>query len=115
MSIPVGTRFRKLHDSGLRLGAFAFVALASFTMASATSAQTGATITTFDIQGATAVFVQSINSGGSVTGSYNDTSGYSRGFVRTADGTILTFDPKGSMDTSPTGINRKGAIAGIDC
>lgn len=34
------------------------------------------------------------------------------GFVRTQDGTITTFDPPGSLATSPSDINPAGAITG---
>ena len=34
------------------------------------------------------------------------------GFLQSVDGTITTFDPKGSTDTNPLSINKSGAITG---
>jgi len=34
------------------------------------------------------------------------------GFLRTGDGTFTTFDPPGSVDTYPTGMNAEGVVVG---
>jgi len=41
-----------------------------------------------------------------------DNSSITLGFVRAADGTITPFDPKGSTETQPAAINKKGLITG---
>jgi hypothetical protein len=53
----------------------------------------------------------SINAGGAVTGSYAE-NGVSHGFVRRADGKLISFDPPGSISTTARSINAKGAITG---
>jgi hypothetical protein len=74
--------------------------------------------TTFDVRGACAcanlgTFPQSINLGGTITGSYVDANGLSHGFVRSANGAITTFDvPDAPGATFPTSINLQGAITG---
>jgi hypothetical protein len=35
------------------------------------------------------------------------------GFLRSRDGTFTTFDPPGSTDTNPYGINSAGTIVGV--
>jgi len=67
-------------------------------------------ITTFDVAGASSTFPVCLNDSGVITGSYFDGAGL-EGFVRTSDGTVTTFSAS-DCDMSPTGINRKGVIAG---
>lgn len=55
-------------------------------------------------------FAKSINDGGSIVGSYEDTTYH--GFVRDPSGTITTFDPPGSTLTIPDTINQSGFISG---
>lgn len=75
-------------------------------------------ITYFDLAGATTMGVADINSGGSVTGSYtNSSDSANHGFQRLPDGTIETFDVPGAgtgqfQGTSPVKINDSGSIAG---
>jgi hypothetical protein len=47
-----------------------------------------------------------------VSGSYQDANNRTHGFVRRADGTIVSFDPPGSLGTTPRIINVAGAITG---
>jgi uncharacterized membrane protein len=54
----------------------------------------------------------SIDQAGDITGSYYDAAGYLHGFVRNPYGTLTSFDPPKSIQTSPTSINDGGAIAG---
>ena len=56
----------------------------------------------------------SINDLGVITGSFNDASGLSHGFLRTPDGRFTTFDVPGAGEngTFPIGINLEGAVVG---
>jgi hypothetical protein len=54
----------------------------------------------------------SINQAGTIVGSYTDAEQSQHGFVREADGTITSFDPPGGVQTTATGINDSGVIAG---
>ena len=71
---------------------------------------------TFDAPGADAsafdgTICMGINIWGSVTGTaYNSTSGH--GFVRSRSGTIMSFDPPGSVLTVPFSINAAGTVTG---
>jgi hypothetical protein len=53
-----------------------------------------------------------MNSGGVVAGYYVDGNQVEHGYVRTSDGTVTSFDPKGSIDTAAYGVNDSGAITG---
>src|SRR4029453_6901325 len=50
------------------------------------------TITTIDVTGASNTYGASIDQAGTVTGFYLQ-NGFDHGFLRTKDGSILTFDP----------------------
>jgi hypothetical protein len=50
---------------------------------------------------------------GDITGSYTDAAGVQHGFVRNPYGTITSFDPPESNQTTPTRINDGGAVAGF--
>jgi hypothetical protein len=55
-----------------------------------------------------------INSSNAVTGFYADVNNVIHGFYRNPQGDPPTsFDPTGSINTTPTGINASGAIAGF--
>jgi hypothetical protein len=54
----------------------------------------------------------SINQAGIITGSYVDAEGAQHGFVRNPYGTITSFDPPRSGQTTATSINDSGVIAG---
>ena len=64
-----------------------------------------------DIPGATDTYPIAINNHNEVTGFYMDQANVQHGFLRTADGTVTTFDAPGST-TSPSGINDERDIAG---
>jgi len=73
----------------------------------------------FDVPGAVnGINPTGINDLGEITGVYTDSNNNQRGFVRKADGEILTFDapnvgyPAAFTGTIPTGINNWGAIVG---
>jgi hypothetical protein len=75
----------------------------------------------FDVQaGVCGTQPAAINDRGETTGSYYDASCNSHGFLRKADGRIVTFDapnvgyPAGTLypGTAPTGINDEGDIVG---
>jgi hypothetical protein len=79
--------------------------------------------TTFDVTGAGTGAYQgtgcgadcpmSINDSGEVTGSYQDSNSVQHGYLRTAEGTYVTFDPSGSIYTQPESINDSGVITGF--
>jgi hypothetical protein len=58
----------------------------------------------------------SINTTGVIAGDYVDASGVSHGFVRSATGTIASFDPPGAQGalggTFAPSINKAGVITG---
>jgi hypothetical protein len=56
----------------------------------------------------------SINSEGTVTGSYLNQQNIPRGFVRFPDGKLATFGDLEATQTLPTGINQRGVITGYD-
>jgi hypothetical protein len=54
-----------------------------------------------------------INASQTVTGWYDATGGADlHGFVRLSSGTIISFDPPGSTQTEPRGINAEGIVTG---
>ena len=60
-----------------------------------------------------AIQPRAINREGVVTGFYIDNTNFvEHGFLRTADGTVITVDPAGPTFTYGVGIDRAGAIAG---
>lgn len=80
------------------------------------NAQQG-TFVTFDAPGAgtgsdQGTYAMSMDTAGDITGYYYDTNFVAHGFVRTADGTITTFDPPGSVYTLAHAINPAGVITG---
>lgn len=78
-------------------------------------AQAGAKakITKFDAPGGASTRPQGINSAGTITGFYNDSSSISHGFMRGADGTFTEFDAPGATGTAPLSINSSGTLTGI--
>jgi hypothetical protein len=83
----------------------------------AITVQTSAKITTFNVKGAgtgadQGTIALGINVRGSIVGYYVDSSGVDHGFLRAPNGTITTFDPKGSAGTTAYGLNKEGAITG---
>ena len=84
----------------------------------ALTVQTYAKITTFNVKGAgtgadQGTIALGINVRGSIVGYYVDSSGVDHGFLRAPNGTITTFDPKGSAGTIAYGLNKEGAITGF--
>lgn len=63
--------------------------------------------TVFDVPGSAGTFPQSINADSTVTGFSVDGQGIAHGFVRSPDGTIVSFDAN-----DPVSIDKKGWIAG---
>jgi len=71
---------------------------------------------TFDPPGSTFTSPSGITPDGVITGSYNDASRATHGFVRARDGTISTFDgPNAVFGTQAYGINSAGVITGWYC
>ena len=69
-------------------------------------------LTTFTIAGSNYVFVNGINNAGEVVGYYADASG-THGYLRNSNGSILTFDVPGAVNTTvANGVNDLGQIAG---
>ena len=95
-----------------------------------TAVSQGSTFTIIDVTGAgtgsmQATIALAIDAAGDVTGTYLDSNRVAHGYVRTANGTISTFDapgagtgpPTGGLSTKnqgtiPTGINSSGVITG---
>ncbi|HEY3638203.1 MAG TPA: hypothetical protein VGK90_08610 [Rhizomicrobium sp.] len=71
-------------------------------------------IRTIRIPGAYDAVANAINHLGAITGAYaiSRDNPQAHGFVRDAAGTITSFDPDGSTDTSPVGIDSHGDAAG---
>jgi hypothetical protein len=70
-------------------------------------------IVTFDPPGSADTFSATINSAGTIAGSYIDQRGESHGFVRPTGGKISVFDPPGSIGTDVVSMNDSGVIAGM--
>jgi hypothetical protein len=68
----------------------------------------------FDVLDSTGTNPSANNDLGEVTGWYSDANFIAHGFLRKADGAIVTFDPPGvgTGGTTPTGINNRGDIVG---
>jgi hypothetical protein len=54
-----------------------------------------------------------INNALTVMGVYTDAQNTYHGFIRSAGGEVVSFDPRGSTYTSPSGLNDRGAITGF--
>jgi hypothetical protein len=94
--------------------AFRFLAICTIGVAFAASSIASAqTYTTVNYPGAIAT---SLNGGpnpeGTSVGSYTDTSGVTHGFTLTAKGVFTSFDPSGSITTTPNWISPQGVIVG---
>ncbi len=68
-------------------------------------------ITLFDPEGSVDTHALSINVGGDIVGHFTDSTGHVRGFLRKANGKIVTFRVL-RLDTRAASINKAGAIAG---
>jgi hypothetical protein len=89
-------------------------AILAFTGAAA-RAEAGAVYTTFDPPGSVNTYATCMSDNGMIAGNYYDSSNVSHGFVRAIDGTIASFDPAGSVDTTAgyaRCINKDGWVAG---
>lgn len=71
-----------------------------------------ASYVTFDLPDCPYTNVTAINVKGDVAGECEGDFG-SYGFVRTADGTVQTFDIEGNQTTGANGIDRKGEVVGF--
>jgi hypothetical protein len=70
-------------------------------------------LTTFDV-GKVYTGELQINAVGEIAGVYQDVPGESRGFIRSANGSITKFNPGGTAGfTDVRGINNKGTVVGI--
>lgn len=103
----------RLRTSALFTATVFFAALAITIQVSAQP--TKDQIITFDAPGSLATVPASINPSGDITGYYVDASNNTyHGFVRVADGTIMTFDAPdaGTHGTFPVSVNPSGEITG---
>lgn len=71
-----------------------------------------ATFTTFVVNGATETFPAAIDATNDVAGTWYDALFIPHGFLRTADGTITTFDPPGSTGTYVYALNDNQVVVG---
>jgi hypothetical protein len=71
---------------------------------------------TFDVPqaGPLGTFPNAINDLGEIAGNYNDNTSQQlqHGFLRSVDGSIVSFDPPGSQLTNPNGLNNLGTVVG---
>ena len=72
----------------------------------------GHQIININFPGATYTAATAINDAGEITGSYVDANNLYHGFLRHADGTMISFDPLASNATQSLAINSIGQIAG---
>jgi hypothetical protein len=71
------------------------------------------TYATFDPAGSTETFVTGINDSGTITGIWLDSSRDKHGFIRSAAGSIASFDAAtGTRSTEVFSINNQGAVGG---
>lgn len=61
-------------------------------------------------EGTFATYTDGINPAGAIAGGYADANGGFHALVRSADGTIVTFDPPGSIFTNNSGITPNGTV-----
>jgi hypothetical protein len=106
--VAVSSRLRTCRKHG---GTFCLSALVC-ALGLSSFADGKAKYTSFDPSGSIATYPTSINGAGAVTGSYEDGNSVSHGFLRNADGTIVSIDPPESIGTFATSINDQGSIAG---
>jgi hypothetical protein len=66
----------------------------------------------FDVPGAAATVVNSINDKGELAGYYEDANFAAHGFATTSTGKIKTFDVSGAAGTYPNNINNHGLVTG---
>lgn len=70
------------------------------------------TYTSFQVTGAAETFGVAIDAADDIAGTWYDNSQVPHGFLRTADGTIATFDPPGSTGTMVYAMNNHQWIVG---
>jgi len=71
-----------------------------------------ATVVTFKVTGATQTMGAAVDAAGDVAGTWYDSGFVTHGFLRTAAGTLTTFDPSGSTGTNVYGMNDTQWVAG---
>lgn len=71
-----------------------------------------ATYTTFIVAGAAETLPAAIDATNDIAGTWYDSGQIPHGFLRTADGTITTFDPPGSTQTNVYDMNDSQVIVG---
>jgi uncharacterized membrane protein len=71
--------------------------------------------TVFNYPGATGTFLDAINDGGTIAGTWYDAQGNSHGFLRQRDGTLFPVEVPGAGagGTAPLGLNNRGDVVGF--
>src|SRR3989442_15457707 len=101
---------QRIQKIGFLISVLAFLALSGTKVALA-SASKGLNYTTIDVPGAVLTAGQGINASGDFVGFFNDTAGFSHGFLF-AKGKFSFFDVPGQLETAGRGINALGDIVG---
>lgn len=92
---------------------FRFFAIGTISAAFAWSTASAQEFTTIQFPGANITIVNGgPNPEGTSVGSYVDSSGVTHGFTLTKNGTLSSFDPPGSVATTPDFIDPQGTIVG---
>lgn len=91
------TMTRLLRKLDVRLGERTFrtgtsAIMGAVALAVAATPGMADSFTTFDVPGATGTYAWARNGGGTISGYFADSNGLYHGFIRNADGTIMTFD-----------------------
>jgi hypothetical protein len=60
------------------------------------------TCTAFEVPGFQQTFAMGINASGEITGEYSTAAGWSHGFSRAIDGTIITLTRRAHLNRTPT-------------
>jgi hypothetical protein len=104
------TNFTARNNRGVTVGTYApigTVTMKGFMLDGSTF-----TSISFPKRGPRGTFVEGINKWNTTVGSYIDSNKVSHGFKRYRDGTFITLDYPGALQTGPVAINNYGVIVG---
>jgi hypothetical protein len=104
------TNFTARNNHGVTVGTYALIG----TVTMKGFMLDGSTLTSisFPKRGPRGTFVKGINKWNTVVGYYIDSNNVSHGFKRYRDGSFITLDYPGALETHPTAINNYGVIVG---